>query len=87
MTEGLSHSIKKAGADFYPFLNHRPRSVDDCGKSRLVLVVNVDGLLYDAQRYSPRKMCPSLFRFVVKYRSVEGDAGISRGSHFVTDSP
>src|SRR5207253_9635414 len=38
-------------------------------------------------RYRPRKTCPSLFRFVVKYRSVEADAGISRGSHFVTDNP
>ena len=45
------------------------------------------GLFENEQGYSPRKTCPSLFRFVVKYRSVEADAGISRGSHFVTDSP
>src|SRR5882724_2983810 len=47
-----------------------------CGRSSL-----------GAQCQSPRKTCPSLFRFVVKYRSVEADGGISSGSHFVTDSP
>jgi len=28
-----------------------------------------------------------LFRFVVRYRSVAADAGISRGNHSVTDKP
>jgi len=56
-------------------------------QGRLVRVLNTSGLFENAQGYSPRKTCPSLFRFVVKYRSVEADAGISRGSHFVTESP
>lgn len=34
------------------------------------------------ERYMPCNTCPSMFRFVVKYRSVEADAGISRGQPF-----
>lgn len=38
-------------------------------------------LFENAQPYRPRKTCPSLFRFVVKYRSVVADAWISRGNY------
>ena len=41
---GLSSSIKKARADFYMFLNHRHKNVDDCGKVRPVRVANADGV-------------------------------------------
>jgi hypothetical protein len=58
-----TENFKRAGADFYllsMFLNHRHKGVETkrrLWEGRLVLVVNVDGLLYECTSVRVRAKC------------------------------